>query len=268
MIAGMDEAGRGPCFGPMVLAGVAAEDPAIFQEWGCKDSKPKKREALHRQITREPGVRVEVRTVSAEAIDHERTKKGLNQIELVRFRDIARTLGAAQVIVDAADVDAERFGRLLKRGLKGITVVSEHKADVHHPIVGAASIVAKVERDAAVAKYARRLERKLGMPLGSGYSHDPLTIAFLTEWFARFGDVPDGTRRSWATIRDLVAPKPVPLDHFVGAIVERTPPPGSDVGTLPQPAGGAGGKRTPPPRSAAIAPSVASTPKGGRGRTK
>jgi ribonuclease HII len=250
VIGGMDEAGRGPVFGPMVLAGVAVEDQAFLKEWGCKDSKllsPDRRSALHRRLTREPGVKVEVRSIPAEVLDEERRRMGLNEIELVRFRDIGRALGVPRLVVDAADVDAERFGRNLKRGLKGVTVVSEHKADVNHPVVGAASIVAKVERDAAVAELGRRLERRLSMPLGSGYASDPLTIAFLTEWHARFGDLPEGTRRSWATIRDLTAPKPVPLDRFVGAIVEK-------------PSGGSGSHATP-------APAPAKAPKA-KGRTQ
>ena len=94
-------------------------------------------------------------------------------------------------------------------------VVSEHKADDSYPVVGAASIVAKVARDAAVAELARILERKLNMPLGSGYAHDERTQAFLRAWHKRFGDMPEGTRRSWQTVQDIVAPKPVPLDAFL-----------------------------------------------------
>lgn len=81
-------------------------------------------------------------------------------------------------------------------------VVSEHKADDTYPVVGAASIVAKVARDAAVAELARKLEPRLGIPLGSGY-HDPHTDRFLRAW--EFGDLPDGTRRSWASARRLLS---------------------------------------------------------------
>ena len=225
--AGIDEAGRGPVFGPLVVAGVAAEDPSIFKELGCRDSKqlsPGRREAIERQLRANPEVRIEVRVVAAEVLDAERQRLTMNDIEVERFRDIAQAFsrGAAPgvVYVDAADVDAARFGRAVSRGLRmGTRVVSEHKADDTYPIVGAASIVAKVARDAAVAEFARRLERRLEMPLGSGYAHDERTRLFLQAWHARFGDVPEGTRRSWATTKDLLAPRKATLDEFAPAPV-------------------------------------------------
>ncbi|MFO1532225.1 MAG: ribonuclease HII, partial [Thermoplasmatota archaeon] len=209
LTTGIDEAGRGPVIGPLVVAGVAHAELALFKEMGCKDSKlltPARRKALDREIRRTPGVHVEVRVIEATVLDHERRQgRSLNRIEALRFRDIARKLGTEFVIVDAADVDAKRFGRVVRAGLaRGVTVTSEHKADVNHPVVGAASIVAKVARDAAVAQLGRRLERRLKMPLGSGYSHDPDTRAFLAAWFGQFGDLPEGTRHTWATARDLV----------------------------------------------------------------
>jgi ribonuclease HII len=214
--AGIDEAGRGPVLGPLVVAGVAVADPAILVDLGCADSKtlsPGRREAIDRQLRAHPDVRIEVRAVAAEQLDAERARQTLNAIEVERFQDIARALAAPRVVVDAADVDAARFGRLVAQGLPaGTVVVSEHKADANHVTVAAASIVAKVARDAALADLARRLERRLAMPLGSGYPSDPLTVAFLKAWHARFGDLPEGTRRSWATVRDLLAPRQTRLD--------------------------------------------------------
>lgn len=218
VLAGIDEAGRGPVVGPLVVAGVATAEPEALAAMGCTDSKllsPGKREMLDRRIRGHPGVKVEVRMIAAEQLDEERRRRTLNEIEATRFQDIARSLGAATVVVDAAEIDAARFGRLIARGLPpGTDVISEHKADANHPIVGAASIVAKVARDAAITELARRLERRLDLPLGSGYSSDPLTRAFLLAWHKRFGDWPEGTRRSWATVRDLLAPTPSRLDDF------------------------------------------------------
>lgn len=218
MLAGIDEAGRGPVVGPLVVAGVATAEPEALAAMGCTDSKalsPGKREMLDRRIRGHPGVKVEVRVISASQLDDERRRLTLNEIEAVQFRDIARALGARTIVVDAADVDAARFGRLVAKGLPaGTDVISEHKADANHPIVGAASIVAKVARDAAITELARRLERRLDLPLGSGYSSDPLTRAFLLAWHKRHGDWPEGTRRSWSTLRDLLAPVPSRLDDF------------------------------------------------------
>jgi ribonuclease HII len=216
--AGIDEAGRGPVLGPLVVAGVAAEDPAPLAEMGCRDSKmlsPAKREALDRLLRKASGVRIEVRVIEATTLDAERQRRSLNDIEADRFREIALAFQPRILYVDAADVDAARFGRSVSRGLPLTTkVVSEHRADDSYPIVGAASIVAKVARDAAVAELARRLERKLEMPLGSGYAHDDRTRLFLQAWHARFGDLPEGTRRSWATIKDMLAPRAARLDEF------------------------------------------------------
>lgn len=217
VLAGIDEAGRGPVLGPLVVAGVACPDPAALTKMGCTDSKalsPGKREMMDRKIRGHPDVRVEVRVIAPEVLDEERRRRTLNAIEVERFQDIARALGAPRVVVDAADVDARRFGRQVASRLADVVVVSEHKADENHVVVGAASIVAKVARDAAVAELGRRLERRLGMPLGSGYASDPATQAFLREWHARFGDLPEGTRRSWAPMRELLAPQPTKLDDF------------------------------------------------------
>ncbi|HLF16354.1 MAG TPA: ribonuclease HII [Candidatus Thermoplasmatota archaeon] len=220
VLAGIDEAGRGPVLGPLVVAGVATEDPERLAEMGCRDSKvlsPDRRRALDRALRADAGVQIEVRAIEAETIDAEREGRSLNDIELERFAEVARALGSPAVVVDAADVDAKRFGRDLAARLPpGTRVVSEHKADANHAIVAAASIVAKVARDAAVAELARRLERRLGMALGSGYPSDPQTQAFLRAWVERFGDLPEGTRRSWSTARDLLAPRPARLDDFGG----------------------------------------------------
>lgn len=220
MQAGIDEAGRGPVVGPLVVAGVMVEDPAFLAELGCRDSKllsPAKREAIDRRLRSDPRVRIEVRSIEPEVLDAERQRKGLNEIEADRFRDIAEALRPDLLFIDACDVDPRRFGRAVARNLgRKVKVVSEHGADDTYPVVGAASIVAKVARDAAIAALARRLERKLDLPLGSGYAHDERTRLFLREWHARFGAMPEGTRLSWATTREIVAPKAVPLDAFFG----------------------------------------------------
>lgn len=221
VLAGIDEAGRGPVLGPLVVAGVACPDPGVLQKMGCTDSKaltPGKRERIDRLVREHPDVRVEVRSIPAETLDEERRRRTLNAIEVERFQDIALALGAATVVVDAADVDARRFGRQVASRLPaGCIVVSEHKADTNHVVVGAASIVAKVARDAAIAELARRLERRLEMPLGSGYASDPLTQAFIATWHGLHGDLPEGARRSWAPMKELLAPKAMRLDDFAPA---------------------------------------------------
>ena len=206
---GIDEAGRGPVLGPLVVAGVAG-DPAELKALGCRDSKtlsPAKRERLARLIRADAFVTV--RVLEAADLDVARDGTSLNTVEARMFRDVAAELaeaGARSIVVDAADVDARRFGRAVGEGL-AVRVDARHHADEEDPVVGAASIVAKVTRDAAVAELARRLERELPFPLGSGYASDPYTRRFIHEWHERFGDVPEGTRRSWRTVQALVGPQ-------------------------------------------------------------
>lgn len=204
--------------GPLVVAGIAVTEPGQLTGLDCRDSKllsPAKREAVARQLAKLPGVRIVCRNLEPEWLDQQRLRRSLNDIEAEVFGDVAQALGAGTIVVDAADVDATRFGRDVARRLpRDVTVVSEHKADLNHAIVGAASILAKVERDRCVAQLARRLERKLEMPLGSGYPSDPLTVAFFKSWVERFRDLPEGTRRTWAPAKALLAPKPTRLDSF------------------------------------------------------
>lgn len=235
MQAGIDEAGRGPVLGPLVVAGVMVEDPARLADMGCRDSKmltPAKRESIDRRLRSDPSVRIEVVSIPPEALDAERKRRSLNDIEAERFNAIALALQPDLLFVDAADVDARRFGRAVAKGLpRRCKVVSEHKADDSYPVVGAASIVAKVARDAAIAALARRLERRLEMPLGSGYAHDERTWRFLRAWHEKFGELPEGVRHSWAPVQAMLAPKPVPLDAFL----EPRPAP-SPLPAVPSPA--------------------------------
>jgi ribonuclease HII len=204
------------------MAGVAVCDPDLPGRLGCTDSKklsPDRRRALDRALRAEgkEAVRIEVRAVSAEEMDRRRRAgASLTDLEVEGFQSIARALGARGLYVDAAHVDEAAFAELLRPALPaGTLLVSEHKADATYPVVGAASIVAKVERDAAIEQLARRLQRRLNLPLGSGYPSDPLTRAFLAAWWREFGDWPEGTRTTWATVKDLMAPQPTRLDRFV-----------------------------------------------------
>jgi ribonuclease HII len=81
-----------------------------------------------------------------------------------------------------------------------VDVESRHGADESDVVVGAASIVAKVDRDAAVAALAEEYGE-----VGSGYPSDPTTREFLREYVAETGDLPACARRSWQTCADLLA---------------------------------------------------------------
>jgi ribonuclease HII len=73
-----------------------------------------------------------------------------------------------------------------------VNIISEHKADRNYVVVSAASIIAKVERDKAIAKLA-----KTSGEFGSGYPSDPRTMSFLRECCEKLEEYPDFVRKSW-----------------------------------------------------------------------
>lgn len=205
MISGIDEAGKGPVLGPMCVAGVLMDDAAIgaLLKLGVKDSKqlsPKKREVLAGEI-KNIANKYFVLEVSALQIDELRKVMTMNEIMVVCFAKVLEELRPDHAYVDAADVIAQRFGdNIRKKYTQEITITSEHEADVRYPIVSAASILAKVQRDMLV----KELGEKIGADIGSGYPSDAKTIHFLENWVKEHGLLPDFTRSSWETSRRIL----------------------------------------------------------------
>jgi len=215
----VDEAGRGPCFGPLVVAGILVENDAELIRIGVCDSKqltPKKREQLAPQIKRLT-TKFELINLPAADIDDLRKTMTLNELEVFMFSKIIEKLKPDICYIDAADVNEERFGRNIVSHLSyKPKMISKHKADENYPIVGAASILAKVTRDEHVRKIAKELEPKLNLPLGSGYPADPVTKKFLETWVSRFGSLPPHVRQSWETCQRLINNhKTKRLDNFL-----------------------------------------------------
>jgi ribonuclease HII len=129
----------------------------------------------------------------------------LNELEVFVYSKIIEKLKPDVCYVDAVDVKEERFGRdILSLLSYKPQMISEHKADVNYPVVGAASILAKVTRDEHVRRIAQEIEPKLNLPLGSGYPADPVTKKFLSTWVSRFGSLPPHVRTSWETCQKLI----------------------------------------------------------------
>ena len=107
--------------------------------------------------------------------------------------------------VDACDPNAERFGRRLATLVGDETrIVSRHKADRDFPVVSAASVVAKVRRDAALAA----LRNAATETLGSGYPSDPETRECVERHARDGGRVPVWMRRSWETVQRVKRARP------------------------------------------------------------
>ena len=204
-IAGIDEAGRGPVMGPLVVAGVACEkkDENELVKMGVKDSKvlsPSVREKLRGKI--EPVCEYRVEIVSASDIDNLRERMTMNELEEMIYGRILAELRPNEAYLDAVDVYEDRFGESVQResGLENIVIHSKHRGDSIFPIVSAASIVAKTTRDREV----RKIAEELGYDFGSGYPSDPKTKRFLKEWVYRNGELPPHTRHSWKTAKNLL----------------------------------------------------------------
>ena len=201
LVAGVDEAGRGCVIGPLVVAGVMlkAENLPLLSELGVKDSKlltPKKREALYPEIIRltEKYQTIKVHPYQIDkAVESARILHKLNRLEAQTMAQVIEALKPDEAYVDAADTVEHRFGNHIRECLKIKTIIiSKHKADKIFPVVSAASIIAKVERDREIAS----LRVEYG-DFGSGYLTDGKTMDFLRQLLEKNDDYPSFVRKSW-----------------------------------------------------------------------
>ena len=138
LIGGVDEAGRGPLAGPVVVAGVVMPLDDLIE--GVNDSKKlseKKREKLYDEIVKK-AISWHVAIVDAERIDEinilNATKEGMLRC--------VENLGASCVLIDAVKLDSK------------VETVSIIKGDQLSYNIAAASIIAKVTRDRLMKQYA------------------------------------------------------------------------------------------------------------------
>ena len=197
-IIGIDEAGRGPVIGPLVVGGVAVEEEKLEKivKLQLKDSKrltPARRKVMARRINKI----AECHTVHIQAMDIDNLRsKGinLNEIEKIAIKKVISSANPDFAYIDCLDINPQRFCDEMENFRNSLRVIAEHKADDTYPIVSAASIIAKVERDMEIDKL-----RKEYRDIGSGYPSDPKTIAFLKKY--SYENLPDFVRKSWATVK-------------------------------------------------------------------
>lgn len=201
LIAGVDEAGRGCVIGPLVVAGVMvkSENIHVLTELGVKDSKlltPRQRELLYPVIIQlvEKYYTIHVTPCQIDkVVENTRRLHKLNRLEAQTMAQVIEALTPDEAFVDAADTVEQRFGNHIRECLKTkVRIVSRHKADRLFPIVSAASIIAKVERDREVAAL-----RLVYGDFGSGYLTDEKTMAFLKSLLDVADDYPSFVRKSW-----------------------------------------------------------------------
>jgi ribonuclease HII len=207
LVAGVDDAGRGSVIGPLVIAGILIDEGDIpkLVQLGVKDSKllsPSRREALAVEIKRLAQKHAVVKLSPAEidmAVETGRKLFRLNRLEAQAMAKVIELLKPDVAYVDASDVLEERFKQHILECLPfKVEIVSEHKADRKYPVVSAASIIAKVERDREIAE----LKAKYG-DFGCGYPTDPKTLEFLRRCLENFKGYPEFVRKSWKPAKKI-----------------------------------------------------------------
>ncbi|MFZ1971036.1 MAG: ribonuclease HII [Candidatus Nanoarchaeia archaeon] len=208
---GIDEAGRGPVLGPLVIAGCLIDDKfeKDLKKIGVKDSKKltrKKRDELESKI-KDIAETFEIIITSPLEIEanNEHGIK-LNELEAIAAAEIINRINKGfseiRVIIDCPNPKTETWRDLVLSKIKNksnIDLVCEHKADVNHIVTSAASVLAKCVRD----KEMSLLSEKYGN-LGSGYCHDPITIKFIEENMKKYEE--EGIfRKTWVTWKDAIA---------------------------------------------------------------
>lgn len=204
-ILGIDESGRGPVIGPMVICGYLIDESELtkLKKLGVKDSKlltPEKRCELEKKL-KEIADDYIIITISANEIDEIRDRTNLNKMEIEKMQKIINLLNPDKVIIDSPERNTERFSEKIKNGLinKNIKIVAENFADRKYLPVSAASILAKVTRDRLIED----IKRKYNVEFGNGYPSNELTQKFLKEWFKKYKSFPEFVRKSWITVENI-----------------------------------------------------------------
>jgi ribonuclease HII len=200
LICGIDEAGRGPVIGPMVMAGVLIEKSDIpkLKALGVKDSKlltKQKREFLFTKI-KSTVKSHKIIIISPQEIDKalESESLNLNWLEAHKSAEIINKLKPDKAILDCPSNNIKAYRDYVKALLKNkVELVVEHKADINYLESGAASILAKVTRDREIEK----IQKKYGN-CGPGYPSNEITQKFLKENWEKY---PEIFRKTWSSYK-------------------------------------------------------------------
>lgn len=209
LICGIDEAGRGPIVGPLVMCGllIKEENEKKLVKLQVKDSKlltREKREFLFDKI-KDASSGFEIIIIEPEEIDRavkNHDGLNLNKLEARKSALIVNKLKPDKAIIDAPSNNISSYKEYLLGFIdnKKTQLILEHKADVNYPVVSAASILAKVTRDNEVEK----IKKYIGIDFGSGYMSDPKTVAFLEKYYEDYHHL---FRKSWFPYQDALNKK-------------------------------------------------------------
>ena len=202
LVCGVDDAGRGSVVGPLVIAGISIKRQKIrlLSDIGVKDSKqltPRARQNLYKKIIDIADGHY-VAKISPRTIDLSVIKNELNQLEAKYMAKVISKLRPDSAYVDSCDVNPGRFGRTISKLAKTRRIHSSHHADKRFPVVSAASIVAKVNRDRAIEKLRHDYD------IGSGYPSDRKTMEFIKRWVMVNHSAPKFVRKSWKPVKIML----------------------------------------------------------------
>lgn len=202
VVCGIDEAGRGPVIGPLVMCGfnMRPSQEKILEELGVKDSKkltPAKREEisaeLKKRFTDFHLVVFDPKEIDARASNG----MNLNDLEAYGTSQILNLLKPTHTIIDCPSANPANYVAGLGKWLTHrVNIRAEYKADANHLCVAAASILAKVERDRLI----EGLKKKHNIDFGSGYPSDPKTVAFVKNNWNNYPGLFRTTWESWKSV--------------------------------------------------------------------
>ncbi|HLF55199.1 MAG TPA: ribonuclease HII [Candidatus Nanoarchaeia archaeon] len=207
-VLGVDEAGRGAVLGPLVICGalIDEKDEAQLKELGVKDSKlltPKQRERIAKELPKL--VKYQLIIISPPEIDSNvggENGSNLNWLEAVKTVELINMLQPEKALIDCPSPNTKAYHEYIAERLlhKKVKIITEHKADYKYLIVGAASILAKVTRDAEIEK----IKKHVGEDCGPGYPANSITQAFLKK---NWNKHPELFRHSWSTYKEVAGLK-------------------------------------------------------------
>ena len=235
VVIGVDEAGRGPAIGPLVVSSICipSGDLLHLESIGAKDSKimsSKKRTEVESSILRESEKRdwrVCRIPISAKSIDEERAVKSLNSIEIERFvqaiLEVSDYGSTGWVHVDLLGNDPSNFSKMMRKKISelrpGLQVKSEIGMDGICASTGAASILAKVMRDSRISE----ISEEVGFNVGSGYPSDSKTVDAIR--ILTSGDAPNTNLRwTWSTVSRIWSEwhnGPIPIRTSKGTLIQQ-----------------------------------------------
>ena len=184
-IAGCDEAGRGPLYGPVVAACCVL--PNDFKLEGLTDSKQltEKRREKYIDYIKENALAYGIGIVSAEEIDEFNIYEASRKAMLISLSEVRKKIEVDYVITDAMPIDID---------IESMPII---KGDAKSITIAAASVIAKVTRDRMMIELDSKYP-EYGFKKHKGYP----TKAHI-EAINKYGLI-DGYRKTYGPVKELI----------------------------------------------------------------